>query len=223
MIIPGKEKSKQSSRKACLLISLLIQVKKQEIKSFKSWGSCWQGSSWEWVQWNKLVQCQAHSRCTINVCRNGEMSEWMIKDALSRGCLTWLLCTKSISHKGSSKHSMEIFKKKQTIQCDALGLVLYKDIGKGLITLWTGCIASPRELIENTDSRGPPQIYWFWLLRVVPGNYILWNSSWFSCSQPWRVPRSVFGNDRSRWYLKGPSSARIPLFCGTDTRETWST
>lgn len=113
--------------------------------------------------------------------------------------------------------------KRNTIRCDALGLVLYKDIGKGLITLWTGCIASPRELIENTDSRGPPQIYWFWLLRVVPGNYILWNSSWFSCSQPWRVPRSVFGNDRSRWYLKGPSSARIPLFCGTDTGETWST
>lgn len=79
---PWKEKSKQWSRKGSRLTSLLIQVRKEEIKGFESWASCWLRSFWKEIQWNKLALYQAHLwRCKINVCMNGQMSEytWIMK------------------------------------------------------------------------------------------------------------------------------------------------
>lgn len=95
-------------QEASLPISTLTRgkKKKRELRGFKSWGSWWQ-ISWEGMQWNKLAQCWARSRCTINTCTDRWVNEWTKMPqvmALSHDLL--------VQRASPAKNFIEMFEKK---------------------------------------------------------------------------------------------------------------
>lgn len=101
---PEREKQTVKQKGRSSYFSTYSSQKRRNQRLLESWASCWLRSFWKGIQWNKLALCQAHRKCKINVCMNGQMSEYMNhEDALSCGWLIRLLDKKSISSKGSCK------------------------------------------------------------------------------------------------------------------------